>query len=71
MKPLVLIFAFALIFSSCRRDVKDGIRLGEYDKMEEKDSMPNKKMMPDSAAVDTVVVDSSAMDTVRKEAMAE
>lgn len=73
MKPLALIFALILLFSSCRREVKnDEIRLSDYDNLEENDTLSaTETMMPDSAAADTVVVDSTAMDTLRKENMAE
>lgn len=68
MKPFILIFALAILFSSCGRKVKeDGIRLGDYDKMGQEDSIPNEKITPDSAAVNTIVVDSTAVDTVRTE----
>lgn len=68
MKPFILIFALAILFSSCGRKVKEeGIRLGDYDKMEQEDSIPDKNIMPDSATVNTIVVDSAAIDTVRVE----
>lgn len=73
MKPILLIFALSLLFSNCGREVKnDEVRLRDYDKRQKSDSLSvTKTMMPDNAAADTVVVDSTAMDTLRKENMTE
>lgn len=73
MKPILLIFALSLLFSNCGREVKnDEVRLRDYDKRQKSDSLSvTKTMMPDNAAADNVVVDSTAMDTLRKENMTE
>lgn len=65
MKTITFIFAIALLFSSCRRDVKEeGIHLGEYDEKEESVSMPNEDLMRGdtvTATVNKVIVDSIDM----------